>query len=79
MADAGMGVSLLVPLNKNSGEFRVDIFGGDEEEVCVRATDVYYDLPPQVWGSMLHFPCSSAKMLIQRTASHGLGKTPTLS
>ena len=66
-ADAGLGVSLLIPLDnngKNNGEFRLHIFGGEEEEVCVPAADVYYDLPPQLAGSMLHFPCSSAKTLI---------------
>jgi hypothetical protein len=62
-----MGVSLYIPLDpnhRNEGEFRIAILGGDEEEVCVPAIDVYHVLPQEVAGTMLHFSFSSMKTLL---------------
>jgi hypothetical protein len=62
-----LGVSLYIPLDpnhRNNGEFRIAILGGDDEEVCVPAIDVYHILPPQIAGAMLHFAFSSVKTLL---------------
>ena len=62
-----LGVSLYIPLDpnhRNDGEFRLAILGGDDEEVCVPAIDVYHTLPQAVADTMLHFAFSSIKKLI---------------
>jgi hypothetical protein len=62
-----MGVSLYIPIDpnhKNMGEFRIAILGGDDEEVCVPAIDVYNVLPAAVADTMLHFAFSSIKTLL---------------
>ena len=62
-----MGVSLYIPLDpnhRNMGEFRIAVLGGDDEEVCVPALDVYHVLPPEIAGTMLHFSFSSMKTLL---------------
>ena len=62
-----MGVSLYVPLDpnhRNDGEYRIAILGGDDEEVCVPAINVYHVLPPEVASTMLHFSFSSMKTLL---------------
>jgi hypothetical protein len=62
-----MGVSLYTPPPPNptnDGEFRIAILGGDDEEVCVPAIDVYHVLPQEVAGTMLHFSFSSMKTLL---------------
>jgi hypothetical protein len=67
-----MGVSLYIPLDpnhRNDGEFRLAIMGGDDEEVCVQAIDVYHILPQAVADTMLHFAFSSIKKLIPRNCT----------
>ena len=67
-----LGVSLYIPLDpnhRNDGEFRLAILGGDDEEVCVPAIDVYHVLPPAVANTMLHFAFSSIKTLIPRNCT----------
>ena len=62
-----LGVSLYIPLHpnhRNMGEFRIAILGGDDEEVCVPAIDVYHTLPQEVAGAMLHFAFASVKTLL---------------
>ncbi len=62
-----LGVSLYIPLDpnhRNMGEFRIAILGGDDEEVCVPAIDVYHTLPQEVAGAMLHFAFASVKTLL---------------
>ncbi len=62
-----LGVSLYIPLDpnhRNDGEFRLAILGGDDEEVCVPAIDVYHILQQAVANTMLHFAFSSIKTLI---------------
>jgi hypothetical protein len=62
-----LGVSLYIPLDpnhRNMGEFRIAILGGDDEEVCVPAIDVYHTLPQEVAGTMLHFAFASVKTLL---------------
>ncbi len=62
-----LGVSLYIPLDpnhRNDGEFRIAILGGDDEEVCVPAIDVYHVLPEAVADTMLHFAFSSVKTLL---------------
>jgi hypothetical protein len=62
-----LGVSLYIPLDpnhRNMGEFRIAILGGDDEEVCVPAIDVYHTLPQEVAGAMLHFAFASVKALL---------------
>jgi hypothetical protein len=62
-----LGVSLYIPLDpnhKNEGEFRIAILGGDDEEVCVPAINVYHVLPAAVADTMLHFAFSSVKTLL---------------
>jgi hypothetical protein len=67
-----MGVSLYIPLDpnhRNDGEFRRAILGGDDEEVCVPAIDVYHTLLQAVANTMLHFAFSSIKTLIPRNCT----------
>ncbi len=67
-----LGVSLYIPLDpnhRNDGEFRLAILGGDDEEVCVPAIDVYHTLPQAVANTMLHFAFSSVKTLIPRNCT----------
>ena len=59
----------LDPNHRNDGEFRLAILGGDDEEVCVPAIDVYHILPPAVANTMLHFAFSSIKKLIPRNCT----------
>jgi hypothetical protein len=62
-----LGVSLYIPLDpnhRNMGEFRIAILGGDDEEVCVPAIDVYHTLPQEVVDAMLHFAFASVKTLL---------------
>ena len=76
--DVGLSVSLLIPLdahNNNSGEFRLVLYGGDNDTVSIAAASVFPNLPPPIADTTLHFPCSSARTLIpdNSTACHWRG------
>jgi len=66
--DASLGVALLVPLDANhcnDGSFRLTLFGGDaNNDVCVPAEEIFPNLPMNLSGSDIHFPCNSARVLI---------------
>jgi hypothetical protein len=64
-ADTALSVSLLIPLNsdhRNTGEFRLVIFGGDTESVPVPAADLFKDLPTQLRSLYLNLPCSASRL-----------------
>jgi hypothetical protein len=63
--DTSLSVSLLIPLNsdhRNTGEFRLVIFGGDTDSVPVLAEDLFKDLPDQLKGLYLNLPCSASRL-----------------
>jgi hypothetical protein len=63
--DTSLSVSLLIPLNsdhRNTGEFRLVIYGGDTDSVPVLAEDLFKDLPDQLKGLYLNLPCSASRL-----------------
>jgi hypothetical protein len=63
--DTSLSVSLLIPLNsdhRNTGEFRLVIYGGDTDSVLVLAEDLFKDLPDQLKGLYLNLPCSASRL-----------------
>jgi hypothetical protein len=63
--DTSLSVSLLIPLNsdhRNTGEFRLVVYGGDTDSVPVLAEDLFKDLPDQLKGLYLNLPCSASRL-----------------
>jgi hypothetical protein len=63
--DTALSVSLLIPLNwdhRNTGEFRLVIYGGDTDSVPVLAEDLFKDLPNQLKCLYLNLPCSASRL-----------------
>ena len=68
VADEGIGVALLIPLDdefKNDGAFRIVLFGHENETVSIPAADIYAQLPDLLAGAVIHFPAESASTLLQ--------------
>jgi hypothetical protein len=63
--DTSLSVSPLIPLNsdhRNTGEFRLVIYGGDTDSVPVLAEDLFKDIPDQLKGLYLNLPCSASRL-----------------
>ena len=63
--DTSLGASLLIPLDsnhRNTGAFRLVIYGGDVGTVPFAIEEVFPDVPDQLKGLFLNLPCSSEKL-----------------
>jgi hypothetical protein len=63
--DTSLGVSLLIPLDshhRNTGAFRLVIYGGDVGTVPFPIEEVFPDVPDQLKGLFLNLPCSSERL-----------------
>ena len=63
--DTALSASLLIPLDslhRNTGAFRLVVYGGDVENVPFPIEDVFSDTPEQLKGLFLNIPCSSARL-----------------
>jgi hypothetical protein len=72
MQDTSLSVSLLIPLDsdhKNTGAFRLVVYGGDAESVPVAAADVFHDLPEALQGLYLNLPCSTSRLRLPENSS----------
>jgi hypothetical protein len=72
MQDTSLSVSLLIPLDsdhKNTGAFRLVVYGGDAESVPVAAADLFHDLPEALQGLYLNLPCSTSRLRLPENST----------
>jgi hypothetical protein len=72
MQDTSLSVSLLIPLDsehKNTGAFRLVVYGGDAESVPVAAADLFNDLPEALQGLYLNLPCSTSRLRLPENST----------
>lgn len=70
--DTGLGVSLLIPLDthhRNSGGFRMILYGGSNETISIPANAVFAFLPPPIADSILLIPCSSVRTVLPENST----------
>ena len=63
--DTSLSASLLIPLDslhRNTGEFRLVVYGGDVDNVPFPIEEVFSETPDQLKGLFLNIPCSSARL-----------------
>jgi hypothetical protein len=71
-ADDAFGISILVPLdaaNHSTGAFRIVIYGGDEESVCIPAEEIFPDAAEALQGFFLNFPGSASSIIFPENAT----------
>jgi hypothetical protein len=65
MADAGLTVSLLIPLDnshRNNGAFRVTVHGGETETVPILVEDIFPCPPDSIKNLYVNVPCYSSSL-----------------
>jgi hypothetical protein len=65
MADAGLTVSLLIPLDnshRNNGAFRVTVHGGETETVPILVEDIFPSPPDSIKCLYVNVPCYSSSL-----------------
>jgi hypothetical protein len=63
--DTSLGASLLIPLDsqhRNTGAFRLVIYGGETGSVPFPLEEVFPCIPDQLKGLFLNLPCSSERL-----------------
>jgi hypothetical protein len=71
-ADDAFGISILVPLdaaNHSTGAFRIVIYGGDEENVCIPAEEIFPEAVEALQGLFLNFPGSASSIIFPENAT----------